>query len=424
MRESSRRNFLRRSLGLTSSALLPAALWPESVLSALGGKRKKLPVAGLTTVYRRNSHSHVILGKIVEGYNQLGGPGPDLELVSMFVDQFHSQDTGRALTKKHGILLARSIPEAITLGSDEVKVAAVLSIAEHGDYAARPVTRQQMFPRKRFFDETLATFRRCGKVVPFFNDKHLSYSTEETMDMYRMAKEYKIPFMAGSSLPLAWRDPPLELPMGCEIEGAVALGFGGMEPYGYHTLEMLQCMIERRKGGETGVKSVRAVKGAGVLQAEKDGYWSLDLVAAARKQKPDPGLREQFLSPQFKDRGAFLIDYRDGLKAAVLMTHTGKWQVAAKLKGEASPRGTEFTLQEGAPYRHFEYLVRGFEPMVHTGKPAYPVERTVLTSVVLDAALNSLANGSVSIETPELDFAYQPVDWPFAKGLPPKPRKW
>ena len=81
--------------GLTGPSLLPAA----------GLRRKKLPVAAVITQYFKFSHADVLVGKILNGWRQAGGPGPDLELVSMYVDQFSEKDLSRGLAKKHGFRL-------------------------------------------------------------------------------------------------------------------------------------------------------------------------------------------------------------------------------------------------------------------------------------------------------------------------------
>jgi hypothetical protein len=140
------------------------------------GQAKPIHVTALITAYYPVSHADVIVSKILEGYQRNDDkPGSNLKLVSMYIDQIHKDDLSQALAKKHSVRLCRTIDEAITLGTDRIQVAGVLSIAEHGDYALTPDTQQKMYPRLRFFDETVATFRRCGQVVPYFNDKHLSY---------------------------------------------------------------------------------------------------------------------------------------------------------------------------------------------------------------------------------------------------------
>ena len=112
-------------------ATTAAALGGARLLHA-GDKREPLPVAAVVTAYRPNSHADVIVGKILDGYDQMGGPGPDLRLVSLFTDQVPGNDMSRGLTKKHGFRIAKTIEEAITLGGDKVAVAGVLSIGDDG----------------------------------------------------------------------------------------------------------------------------------------------------------------------------------------------------------------------------------------------------------------------------------------------------
>ena len=137
-----------------------------------------------------------------------------LYLAALFTDQVPEGDMSRGLAAKYGFLIVGTIDEAITLGSDEVKVAGVLSIGEHGSYPYTPDTKQHMCPRRRFFDEISVTFRRTGSVVPVFNDKHLSYRRSDASLMVETAREMKFPLMAGSSLPLTWRRPEDVLPVG------------------------------------------------------------------------------------------------------------------------------------------------------------------------------------------------------------------
>ncbi len=228
----------------------------------LGGRlgaltpRRKLPVAAIVTEYRDSSHADVIVGKILEGFHQDGGAGPDLYLAALFTDQVPEGDMSRGLAAKHGFPIVGTIDEAITLGSDEVKVTGVLSIWEHGSYPYTADTKQHMYPRRRFFDEISATFRRTGSVVPVFNDKHLSYRWRDAKHMVETAQTMNFPLLAGSSLPLTWRRPKDVLPIGIQIEDALTIGYGGYESYGFHALETHQSLIERRSGGESGVAGV------------------------------------------------------------------------------------------------------------------------------------------------------------------------
>lgn len=380
-----------------------------------GGSRRKLPVAAVVSVYTPSSHADVIVGKILEGYQQDGGAGPDLEVVSVFTDQVPAEDMSREKAVKHGFRISPTIRDALTLGSGQLQVAGVLCIGEHGDYPRTPDTDQKMYPRRRFFDEVVDVFRDCGHVVPIFNDKHLGHRWEDASAMVETAHQLKIPFLAGSSLPVAWRMPPFELPGDCEIEAALTIGYGGFEDYGFHALEAHQCLLERRRGGETGVAAVRAVRGEMIRKIELAGDWSMELFAAARRLMPGNPEDTKAWNPG-ADSAAYLIEHRDGLRSAVVMANglAGHFSTALRIKGRAEPAGTCFRLQEGPPFGHFAYLVRAIDEMVHTGKSVYPVERTLLTTGILDHVMHSLANDGLHMETPELAVNYSAADWPFA----------
>lgn len=408
-----RRDLLEISMASAIGVVRP--IWFPGSSQTIAAETKRLPVAGVVTTYRKNSHADVILGKILNGYQQDGGPGPNLQLVSLFADQFTENDLGREQAAKHGFRLAKTIDEAITLGTDRVQVAGVLSIGEHGDYPFTPDTKQHMYPRRRFFDEIVRTFQRCGRSVPVFNDKHLSYRWEDARFMVDTACQMKFPLLAGSSLPVTWRAPPLELPRGCEIEAALTIGHGSLEAYGFHALEAHQCMIERRHGGETGIASIQVVTRDEIRKTQEAGKWSSELFAAALKQFPgQPTDSDKW--PAQANSAVYLLEHRDGLKSAVVMASglTHEFAFAAKLKGRDAPAATWFRLPERAPFAHFAQLLRAIDEMIQTGQAPYPVERTLLTTGVLDRVMQSLAKDGQRFETPELAVTYQPTDWPFA----------
>lgn len=407
----SRRQALKAgSLGL-AALILPRLSRGESP----AGKPK--PVAGITTAWYPTSHADVLLGKILEGYDHAGGPGPQLSLPALFLDEVHPNDIGLARAKKHNVALAKTIEECITLGTGSVAVEGVLLIGELGNYP-RNAKGQICYPRPRMFEDVVATFRKYKKVVPVFNDKHLAYNWHNSRWIYDTAVEMRIPFMAGSSLPVFWRDPPLWLPMGGEIEEAMAIGYSDLDSYGFHTMEALQCQLERRKGGETGVKSVQTLRGEEVWKAEKEGRWSRDLYDAIMATFPEKsrGKPEEKLG-----QGEFVfIEYRDGTRATLAnLGNNDEWGIAARLKGHDKPLACRYygLYHEGLPV--FANQLRAIERMILTGKPSYPVERTLLTTGIIDAAVTSRFEFHRRLETPHLaEIRYPAGDYPFPEGKP------
>jgi hypothetical protein len=387
----------------------------------------KKNIAAIVTEYRRWSHADVIVSKILEGYGHDGKEFPNLQLVSLYCDQFPEKDMSRDLAKKHGFTIYDSIEKTLTLGGKNLAVDGVLCIGEHGNYPKNE-RGQIMYPRRQFFEETIKVFDRSNKVVPVFGDKHFSARWEDAKWMYDEAKRRMFPFMAGSSVPVTWRRPELKLPLGCELTGAVQIGYGPFEGYTFHALEGLQCMVERRKGGETGVKAVTCLQGEAMWQALDRGDWSKELLEAALTRVPAHA-KGDFREPMAKDKeaGVVLIEYRDGLRAAVAVMNGwvhegdgGAFCFACKLKNEEKPHSTNFYLQQPDPFGHFAYLLRAIDKMIQTWHASYPVERTLLTTGILDAAMISKAERNRRVETPHLEIAYQPVDWPFATDPVPK----
>jgi hypothetical protein len=322
----------------------------------------------------------------------------------MYVDQFPDDDLSRDMAAQFGVPIYGSIVQALTLGGDRLAVDGVLLIGEHGDYAWNE-KEQHLYPRKPFMEQICGVLATSGRAVPIFNDKHLSYNWADAKWMYDRAAQLGAPFMAGSSLPLGWRNPWLEHPLETPVEEAVAIGFSGLDIYGFHTLETLQCMVERRVGGETGIAAVTCLEGAAVWQAAEAGLWSRDLAEAACaciEDKPAGAIEDHCSNPAL-----FLLEYRDGLRGAILMLngYVTDLAYAARVNGEI--QATEFYLQRGGPHAHFSYLSLNIEEMFVSGQPTYPVERTLLTTGALEAALDSRYQGHTRLETPHLDITYR-----------------
>ena len=211
---------------------------------------------------------------------------------------------------------------------------------------------------------------------------------------------------------MTYRDPDLTIPLNSPLEAAVGIGYSGLDIYGAHALECFQCLVERRQGAETGVKWVQFLQGQAMWNAIDEGRVSKEVFAAALSLvAPRPDLIRQH------DQAAlFLFQYNDGLMGAVFMLPgfaTGS-SVALKLKGQSRILATRFEERTEPRHPHFAYLLKGIERMIHTGRPSYPVERTLLTSGILDRALTSRVQQQEKLMTPELAIRYQPVDYPHA----------
>ena len=404
----------RSCLQLAAASVLaatPPRVAPAQDLDRQDKTVRPKTVAAIMTVYRPGSHADVLIGKVLEGWRQDGGVGPTLKLVSMYVDQFPNEDLARQMSRKHGVPIFDSIERALTLGGDRLAVDGVISIGEHGDYPWND-KEQHLYPRRRFFEEITNALEKHQSVVPVFNDKHLGPTWSDAQWMYDRARELKIPFMAGSSLPLSFRSPEIEVPLGSQIEAAVGIGYSGLDIYGSHALDCYQSLVERRRGAEKGVKSVRFLSGNAAWKAVADAGVSESLLDAALAVVP----KVQGKNPRKdEDANLFLFDYVDGFRGVQLMlSSVSRTAVAVQIKGESKPLATSFEERTEPHYPHFAYLLKAIETLIHTGKPCYPVERVLLTSGVLDRALTLRARKENEVSTPELAIQYEPVDYPHA----------
>lgn len=414
---ASRRDFLKLSaLAGASGLFLPTLANAESNLNKTNEKQKPVRVAAIITTCFHRSHAHVILENFLQDYLFNGKrTSPGVEIVSVYCEQHLPDDLMHQIVEQFDLPMYNTIGEALCNGGDQLAVDAVLNIGEHGQYAYNNLG-QHMYPRKRFFDEAVAVMKRSNRFVPLFNDKHLSYRWDEAKEMYDTAQELGIPLMAGSSVPLAQRQPNLELPPGCEITEAVSVHGGGVESYDFHALEVLQSMIENRKGGETGVSKVEFLTGEQLWQAGQEGRWDPALALAAMEHElgdKKPKDYRELVGDNWKDKThGILLHYKDGLKA-VAMAISGdgtRWNFSCRLKGDPQIHATDFYVGPWQNRNLFKALSHAIQHHFKHGEAPYPVERTLLTSGILDALMHS-RHEKKALETPQLEIAYQPKDF-------------
>ena len=382
-------------------------------------------LAAIVTEYRKFSHAEHIVDRFLFGYGWEGRHHkPDMDVVSLYVDQKPTGDLSRSRAQEFPKMrLARTIADALCGGGRTLDVDGVLLIGEHGTYP-RNEKGQTLYPRYEFFAEIIDVFRKNGRSVPIFNDKHLSWSWDHAHEMVATSRALEFPLMAGSSLPVTRRLPAVDFPYDAMPTEVMAIGYGGVDSYDFHVLETIQCMVERRRGGETGVAAVQALRGDDVWTRMKAGSWqaggwdpelfrgclcrSIQL-GSAHAGYSDIYPTEADVRTLVKTPIAYRIEYRDGLKATMLLLNglVTDMTFAARLRGGSNVFSCLMYLPHRDVCNFFSPLAHQAESMFLTGKSPRPIERTLLTTGLTAAGVESLWRGQQRIETPHLAVAYQ-----------------
>lgn len=383
-------------------------------------------IAALVSIYRKHAHAQHIVDRFLEGYGWNGRHHqPAMDVVSMYVDQVGDDDVSHERADRFpDLTLYPTIAECLTMGGSDLAVDGVLLIAEHGEYAVND-RGQTLWPRYEFFQQMQSVFRTCGRSVPVFNDKHLSWNWDHALQMYQTSKELGFPLMAGSSLPVTWRVPAMEIPDGARVKEAMCLGVCWLDGGDFHAFETVQAMVERRHGGESGIKWVQSFRGDAFWQAHANGMWSPRLFEACLSRSHTltsarPGFNHVFptldeMKALMKDPWAYVYEHTDGLRCAVIAGNglVGDFNFAAHIEGRQEPLSTNVYLPMPSPpgtlASFFSPLSYHVEQMFLTGKAVYPIERTLLTTGLTAAGCESRFQDGARINTPHLGLAYQPA---------------
>jgi hypothetical protein len=404
------------------AAMAGAATFPYTGVSAATQSDAKKKIAFLGTEVRTHSHAQHFLDRLALGYGWQGGwQQPRLEIASVYIDQFPDGDLGKDRIKRYGLKQFGSIAEALTLGTDKLAVDGVVIIAEHGDYPNNEMG-QKLYPRYEWFKECVRVFEASGRAVPVFNDKHLSTSWQRCAEMVADSKRLGFPFLAGSSLPVTRRLPAIDMPHGTPLSESVCVAYGGVDSYDIHALETAQCMSERRQGGEVGIRSVHALRDERawemLAQADRESTRRLIVSALTRSHNlPVAGgyytgkITFEWARKTFPSVVVYFIEHRDGFRTTMLLTGIRDFNYA----GMRSDTGDIISCQMYLPMPNhgsttadfFHPLTRHIEDTVITGKAPYPVERTLLTSGMTLAGVESLHKGQVPVQTPQMAVSYQ-----------------
>lgn len=407
----------RRFLAGAAATTVAGALRSKTPAAAPQPKR----IAFLGTEVREHSHSQHFLDRLTLGYAWRGAwQRPRVEVASVYIDQFPEGDLARKRALRHGLPLYPSIAETLTLGGNELAVDGVVIIAEHGDY---PVNErgQRLYPRYEWFKEVVKVFDSSRRTAPVFNDKHLSTSWARCREMVDDSKRLGFAFLAGSSLPVTWRLPCVDVPHGAPLAESVCVCYGGVDSYDFHGLETAQCMSERRAGGEVGIRSVHALRGDAMWEhlARPERETTARLMESALRRSHTLPVEEGYVTEPVSvdwarrvlpDTLAYFIEHRDGFRTTMFLANLRDFNYA----GLRSDNGEIISCQMYLPMPghsattadFFHPLVRHIETMVLEGRAPYPVERTLLTSGMTLAAVDSIHRGHLRVDTPEMEVAY------------------
>ncbi|MCE3015514.1 MAG: hypothetical protein LW870_06560 [Pirellula sp.] len=409
--------FNRRNFLATGSL---AALAGQSLGRANASTARKR-IAFLGTEVRTHSHAQHFLDRHAMGYTYGGKwQAPRFDIASVFIDQHPEGDLTPSRIEKYKLNSYSSIEEALTLGTSKLAVDGVVIIAEHGKYPDNE-KGQRRYPRYDWFKKVVKVFEASGRSVPVFNDKHLSTVWSECVEMVDDSKRLGFPFLAGSSLPVTWRMPSIDMPIDTPLKESVCVCYGRPDSYDFHGLETAQCMSERRKGGEVGISRVVALRRENLWQTLRQEKYkdTRRLIAAALTRShnlpvdtgyPTAPVTFEWAEKALTDSIGYLIEHRDGFKTTMLMSPIRDFNYAGLRADNDEIVSCQMYLpmptHGSTTADFFNPLARHIETLVTENQAPYPVERTLLTSGMVIAGVDSLFQESKVIETPEMSVKY------------------
>ena len=274
---------------------------------------------------------------------------------------------------------------------------------------------------------------RAAEGAACFVHGALSSSLALGREAITLARSRKISLLAGSALNVTHRLPAIEVPAGTalsealivvQINQVMAPGQSGTGPGTLGGAELnalggLLPIIERRAGGESGIRSIRWLEGDDVWKAGDKGLWSRPLLAAAlsRSNSPqgDPVLdgrtqdifglglvRKLALQPV-----AWQLAHHDGLKTTILVLDgvVNDFNFAV---GARDGRTFSAQLFRAPPpvEQHYGLLMATIEDFLRGGASPWRVERNLLIAGLLETFRRPLARSGRVVETPDLGLAY------------------
>lgn len=421
--------FVTRREMLATAGMAGLAAWTGVAPAAQTQTPQKRPrIACLISFWgATRSHADWIVTKLIDGYWWQGAHTPSrVDVASVYIHQRETSGLGQKVCQAKGIPIFDTVAEAVTLGGKTLAVDGVVIVGEHGEYPTN-LKGQWLLPRWWIYEKVMRVFEQSGRSVPVFNDKHLSYSWDEAKWMFDKSRELKFALTGGSSIPVYFRQPEIELDVDTPIEASVVVGGAADEGALFHCVDVLQAFVERRKGGETGVRSVQSIRGPETWQWAERNRWAPALLESVRTRlRLEPGHFQQIKAPN-----VCVVEYRDGTHAAVFSARGVGWTYAGQIAGQSEPTIVSML---GWPGPFDQYHASNAQPhwiveTMVTGKEPFEAERLLLSTGIVAANMDSnWENGQYSavgrrLETRFLDMTYRSTRGPQFNAGPRPPEQ-
>lgn len=415
----------REMLELTGVAGLATfnGIAPDAVAQTA---QKRPRIACLVTYWGLpTSHADWIINKLLDGYWWQGAHTPSrVEVVSVYIHQLATSLLGQKVCKAKNIPIFKTVKEAVTVGGKELAVEGVVIVAEHGNYPT-DLKGHWLLPRWWIYQQVIQVFEQSKRSVPVFNDKHLSYNWDDAKWMFDKSRELNFPLSGGSSIPTYFRTPEIELAIDTPIKNSIVVGNAPDEGAIFHCVDVLQAFVDRRKGGETGVKAVQSIRGPETWAWVERNAWAGSLLeAVGKKFDLKLGRLQELRKPN-----VCVVEYNDGSKAAVISGEGVGWTYAGEIEGQKDPTIVSMLGFPGpiSQYHAANAYDHWIIEMMLTRKEPFNAERLLLSTGIVNYYMDSnWENGRYSavgrrLETPFLHIKYRSTHGPLFESGPRPP---
>jgi hypothetical protein len=211
-----------------------------------------------------------------------------------------------------------------------------------------------------------------------------------------LATSRKLPLLAGSAIAVTWRLPEADIPSGLWLKEALVVVQGRFPQAELDALEALLPLVETRVGGESGLRKVRFLEGAGFWEAGRQGRWSWPLLAAAISRSDSPqgdavldGRTQDIvglgLVPKLaREPRGWVLEHADGLRSSILVLDGVVADYNFAVQASNGQVLSAQLYRPPPPAQHeFSRLAEVIEDFFRTAKAPWTLRRSLLVAELL-----------------------------------------